>query len=269
MDIYTYTRHTVIHVNTKLMCLLNIVVLAVADGLYGSERTDEELFISTRSPHPATHPVPDKLYGLCGRKTPCLLINPVVVCEGEREIGISRTCVSETVLFCFVIFTPVIVSFSREAPSFDLHTCRSCLKSGYKGSWGGFSRFCLLTMTAIAPAPTQISLAGAATSMIFVCRDKRRVLSRQKYACRDKHNDTPNVRTSDTVTVLGSTLVGEVSHCYYQQCRGHRGRLHHHCMFGWEIKTNKPIYPPQSSSLLLSSSLSSPSPLSSLLFSSS
>ena len=123
-------------------------------------------------PPPATHPVPDKLYDLCGRKTPCLLTNPVVVCEGEREIGISRTCVSETVLFCFVIFTPVIVSFSREAPSFDLHTCRSCLKSGYKGSWGGFSRFCLLTMTAIDPAPTQISLAGAATSMIFVCRDK-------------------------------------------------------------------------------------------------
>ena len=38
----------------------------------------------------------------------------------------------------------------------------------------------------------KLSLAGAATSMIFVrqtrvCRDKTRLLSQQKYACRDKH----------------------------------------------------------------------------------
>ena len=37
-----------------------------------------------------------------------------------------------------------------------------------------------------------LSLAGAATSIIFfatkvVCHDKTRLLSRQKYACRDKH----------------------------------------------------------------------------------
>ena len=39
--------------------------------------------------------------------------------------------------------------------------------------------------------PTKLSLAGAATSIIFVatntcCRDETRLLSRQKYTCRDK-----------------------------------------------------------------------------------
>ena len=57
--------------------LLNIVLLAVADGLfglYGSERWDE-LLTGTRLPTPLTpppfpSPVPDKPYGLCGRKAP-------------------------------------------------------------------------------------------------------------------------------------------------------------------------------------------------------
>ena len=55
--------------------LLNIVVPAVADGLFGlcgSERFHQR-FISTLphpTPPPLPFPVPDKPYGFCGRKAP-------------------------------------------------------------------------------------------------------------------------------------------------------------------------------------------------------
>ena len=61
--------HKLLRIGGVPTSLINTVVLAVADGLfglYGSERL-EELFISTRSP-PSPFTVPNKPYGFCGRK---------------------------------------------------------------------------------------------------------------------------------------------------------------------------------------------------------
>ena len=46
----------------------NNIVLVVADGLFGSEHTDE-LFTSP----PSSFSVPNKPYGFCGHRAPCLL----------------------------------------------------------------------------------------------------------------------------------------------------------------------------------------------------
>ena len=69
-------RSTQVNLHWRGPHLLNIVVLVVADalfGLCGSERVDE-LFISTRPPTPDPRlplfPVPNKTYGLNGRKAP-------------------------------------------------------------------------------------------------------------------------------------------------------------------------------------------------------
>ena len=47
---------------------LNVVVLVMVDGLYGSERRDE-LLTGTLLP-PPPNPAPNKPCGFCGRKAP-------------------------------------------------------------------------------------------------------------------------------------------------------------------------------------------------------